>query len=47
MFSLFLNQCEAVETMRSALYAGVLPAGDVPAVCQPEAVLPQQMARLP
>lgn len=26
---------------------GLLPAGDVPAVCQPETVLPQQMARLP
>ncbi|TKS80780.1 Protein furry -like protein [Collichthys lucidus] len=26
---------------------GFLPVGDVPAVCQPETVLPQQMARLP
>lgn len=31
----------------AVLYTGVLPSGDVPAVCQPETGLPQQMARLP
>lgn len=29
------------------LHIGILPFGDVPAVREPETVLPQQMARLP
>lgn len=31
----------------TVLYTGFLPAGDMPAVRQPEAVLPQQMACFP
>jgi len=48
LLSVYLSVCQACITICvSVCVSGVVPNGDMPTVCQSEAVLPQQLADLP